>query len=219
MMRDRPTHALGAALCCALALAPLTGCGSSKPTPPPPSGSSSGGELGPAGRAPVREGRAVVAGDRRVVLVHLPDREKIDVVYWHDGAYDPAAMAAINHLMRDHNTGEEHAIAPELIDFMAGLIARVGLPSSTEVDITSGYRSPATNAALAKVNHNAARESYHMRGEAADIHIPALPGKAIAEIAKTMQWGGAAFYDGSGHTHVDTGPVRTWATGSKAKSR
>lgn len=194
----------------ALALAPggLTGCAGHHAAPPPPAASAA---------PPSREGRAVVDGDRRIVLVHLPDHERLDIVYWHDGVYDPVAMAAINHLMRDHNTGEEHEIAPALIDFMVGLLARVSLPNSTEVDILSGYRSPATNAALVKVNRHAARDSYHMRGEAADIRIPALPGNAIGEIAKTMQWGGAAFYDGSGHTHVDTGPVRTWSTGGKAR--
>jgi uncharacterized protein YcbK (DUF882 family) len=33
----------------------------------------------------------------------------------------------------------------------------------------------------------------------------------MAEVAKTMQRGGVAYYPKSGHIHVDTGAVRTWA--------
>ncbi|MEA1649691.1 DUF882 domain-containing protein [Nitrospirillum sp. BR 11164] len=194
--RARFTRA--ASLSLMLAMVAACGGGAPKPFPVPPAEA----DLPPANTAAIR----------RVVLVHPPSKEKVDVIYWHDGAYDGHAMAEVAHIMRDRHTGETHDIDPALMDFISGVILRSSLPPTTQVDILSGYRSPETNAALVKVNRNAARESFHMQGRAADIRIPALKGDAITEIAKTMQRGGAAFYDGSGHTHVDTGPVRTWAT-------
>jgi len=149
---------------------------------------------------------------RRVVLVHPPSGERVDVVYHHSGRYDPAAMREIGRLLRDRNTGETVPIDPLLMDFLFDLISRTGLPPSTEVHISSGYRSPQSNARLVSQNAGAARESFHMQGKAIDFRIPILPGAALAEIAKTMQRGGAAFYPSSGHTHIDTGPVRTWRT-------
>ncbi|WP_162305844.1 YcbK family protein [Oleisolibacter albus] len=149
---------------------------------------------------------------RRVVLVHPQSKERADVVYYHNGGYDPRAMETIDLLLRDRSTGETTRTDPLLMDFVFDLLYRTGLPSSTEVLISSGYRSPQTNAKLVSQNGNAARESFHMQGKAIDFKVPILPGAALAEIAKTMQRGGAAYYPTTGHTHIDTGPVRTWKT-------
>ncbi|ACJ00293.1 YcbK family protein [Rhodospirillum centenum] len=175
------------------ALALLSGCAARPPEPPPP-------ELPP------------LPGLRRVVLVHRQSGERADVIYFHNGGYDPRAMESVNLLLRDRNTGEKAPIDPALMDFLFDLFYRTGLPPTTEVQVLSGYRSPQTNAKLVKANSQAARESFHMQGKALDFRVPALPGPALAEIAKTMQRGGAAFYPGTGHIHIDTGPVRTWKT-------
>ncbi|HYE50620.1 MAG TPA: DUF882 domain-containing protein [Azospirillaceae bacterium] len=149
---------------------------------------------------------------RRIVLVHQPSGERADVVYWHNGAYDPRAMEKVSLLLRDRTAGKIGAIDPLLLDFLFDLLYRTGLPPTTEIHVYSGYRAPETNAKLVKANPQAARESFHMQGKAVDVKVPILPGAAIAEIAKTMQRGGAAYYPSTGHTHVDTGPVRTWRT-------
>ena len=150
--------------------------------------------------------------NRRIVLVHPASKERVDVVYWHHGRYDANAMESIARLARDRSTGQIHPIDPQVIDFLFDLLSRSGLPSSTEIHVVSGFRSPTTNAALVKENEQAARQSLHLEGKALDVKIPLLPGAAIGEIAKTMQRGGAAFYPSDGHTHVDTGAVRTWKT-------
>lgn len=150
--------------------------------------------------------------NRRIVLVHPPTKERLDVIYWHHGRYDAAAMDSIARLARDRTTGQSHPIDPQVIDFLFDLLSRAGLPSSTEIHVISGYRSPVTNAALVKAGEQAGRQSLHLEGKALDVKIPLLPGAAIGEIAKTMQRGGAAFYPSDGHTHVDTGAVRTWKT-------
>ena len=149
---------------------------------------------------------------RRVVLVHAASGEKADVVYHFNGTYDARALDKISRLLRDQHTGQIAPVDPELLDFVYDMLHRTGLPPSTEVHVTSGYRSPETNAKLVKTNRQAARESFHIRGQAIDFHVPSLPGGTLAEIAKTMQRGGVAFYPSSGHIHLDTGPVRTWKT-------
>lgn len=149
---------------------------------------------------------------RRIVLSHPRSKELVDVIYFHNGSYDKDAMAKINHLLRDRRTGEVGRIDPLLMDFMFDLLLRTGLPPTTVVEVTDGFRSAGTNADLIKVNSNAARESYHLSGRAMDFKVPLLPGAALGEIAKTMQRGGAAYYPSTGHTHIDTGPNRTWKT-------
>ncbi len=149
---------------------------------------------------------------RRVVLTYPRSKEMVDVIYFHNGDYDRDAMVKINHLLRDRRTGEERPIDPLLMDFLFDLLMRTGLPPTTVVEVTDGFRSAGTNADLVKVNGNAARESYHLQGKAMDFRVPLLPGPALGEIAKTMQRGGSAYYPSTGHTHIDTGPNRTWRT-------
>ncbi len=149
---------------------------------------------------------------RRIVLAHVKSGEMVDVIYFHNDTYDPRAMQQIDHLLRDRRTGQVGRIDPLLMDFMFDLLQRTGLPPTTVVQVTDGFRSPGTNTDLMRNNPNAARESYHLQGRAMDFKVPLLPGAALGEIAKTMQRGGAAFYPTTGHTHIDTGPNRTWKT-------
>ena len=149
---------------------------------------------------------------RRIVLFHAKSGERLDLIYFHHNGYDARAMQKIDLLLRDRQTGQAGRIDPLLMDFMYDLLQRTGLPPSTEVQVTDGFRSPGTNIELVRDNPNAARESYHLQGRAMDFKVPLLPGSALGEIAKTMQRGGAAYYPSTGHTHIDTGPNRTWKT-------
>jgi len=134
----------------------------------------------------------------------------VSVTYVRNYRYNSAALDQINHIFRDRHNNEETDIDPQLLDFIADLRDRVGLPETVTFDILSGYRSPETNAKLARSNRYVARESWHMKGKAVDLRVPFVTGKAMAEIAKTMQRGGVAFYPKSGHVHIDMGGVRTW---------
>ncbi len=151
-------------------------------------------------------------GDRpRSVTLHHPGSgETVSVTYWRPGGYDPAALDAIAHLFRDRRTGEVLPVDPALVDLLVELRQRSGASPDAPVHITSGYRSPVTNAALARASSNVAENSYHLRGQAADIHIPGVTPRRLAEEAATLQRGGYALYAHTGHVHVDTGPVRTW---------
>lgn len=154
---------------------------------------------------------------RRLVLVHSPTRERLDTVYYHSGRYDQRAMDRVRMLLRDRRVNQSFQIDPLLMDFMFDLLLRTGLPPTTEVTVLSGYRSPETNAQLIKDGRPAARESFHTMGKALDFRLESLPGAALSEIAQTMQRGGAAYYPLTNHTHIDTGPVRTWRTPGRSR--
>jgi uncharacterized protein YcbK (DUF882 family) len=147
---------------------------------------------------------------RQIILSYPYTHEKLDVVYFHDGNYDVGAMKKIDILMRDRHANVVGDIDPELIDYLVDIRTRLGLPPTVVSQILSGYRTPETNAHLAVTNGNVAKESLHMHGWAVDFRIDNVNGKAICEIAKTMQRGGVAYYPEDNHLHVDLGNIRTW---------
>jgi len=147
---------------------------------------------------------------RRIVLIYPYTQEKLDLVYYHNGAYDTRAMEKIEYLMRDRHANVVGSIDPELIDYMVDIRKRLGLPPEAPFQVLSGYRTPETNAHLAVSNANVAKESLHMHGWAVDFRIDGVNGSAICEIAKTMQRGGVAYYPKDNHVHVDLGNIRTW---------
>jgi len=149
---------------------------------------------------------------RSIVLFHPSSGERLNLTYFVKGQYDPKAMQKINNMFRDRRANKTIKIDPELIDYLVDIRARLGLPSSAVFEILSGYRALATNEKLRKKNGQVAKGSYHMRGWAVDFRIKGVNGKAVAEIAKTMQRGGVSYYPSSNHVHVDLGKIRSWAT-------
>lgn len=149
-------------------------------------------------------------GEQSIRLWHKPSNERLAVTYRIGGRYDAGAFAEIDRLFRDRHTGKEYAIDPALIDVIAGMRDKMMMDPETEIELTSGYRSPGSNDALRRTNRNAARNSYHTKGQAADIRMPGMIPSVLELVAKTMQRGGVALYPDSGHVHVDVGPVRGW---------
>jgi hypothetical protein len=98
------------------------------------------------------------------------------------------------------------AIDPTLLDFMTDVLAKTGAGEAT---LLSGYRSPETNAKLAKTQFGVAEKSHHIEGRAIDFFIAQRLGDA-AEIARRMGRGGVGWYPGSRFIHLDTGAPRFW---------
>ncbi|WP_451971981.1 YcbK family protein [Azospirillum endophyticum] len=168
-------------------------------------------QLGGCATTPPPESAKLDGGPRSVILHHPASGETASVTYWRPGdGYDPAAMRQVSVLFRDRRSDEVIPVDPALIDMLAELRQRVGALPESPIRITSGYRSGATNASLARTNPNVAENSYHMRGQAADFSIAGIPPSRLAEEAAAMQRGGYAMYAHTGHVHVDTGPFRTW---------
>jgi uncharacterized protein YcbK (DUF882 family) len=149
---------------------------------------------------------------RSIILSYPQAHERLNLTYYKNGGYDPDAMRAIDKLFRDRHVDKVGKIDPELIDYMVDIRTRLGLPPTVVFEILSGYRASETNEKLRSSNGQVAKESLHMHGWAVDFRIKNVNGKAIAEIAKTMQRGGVSFYPSSNHVHVDLGNIRTWAT-------
>ena len=136
--------------------------------------------------------------------------EKFQGVYRIGSYYVPSAFRKINRVLRDHRTGDIHPIDPELIDTLARIQRDCGCSQSLE--ILSGYRSPKTNNMLRKSSSAVAKNSYHLKGQAADIRVPGSSTSKVRNTARALRVGGVGYYPSSGFVHVDTGDVRTWTS-------
>lgn len=148
------------------------------------------------------------SGARRLSFVNTHTGDTFSDAYWEAGSYVPDAMAAINQVMRDHRSGEAHAIDPRLLDQLHTLKGLVG--ASAPYQIISGYRSPATNAALHEQSSGVATRSLHMDGRAIDIRVRGVDLPRLRDAALGMQAGGVGYYEASDFIHIDTGRVRRW---------
>jgi uncharacterized protein YcbK (DUF882 family) len=149
------------------------------------------------------------AGDvRRLHMYSGRTGESINLIYWIEGDYIAESMAEINYFFRDWRSNQTISIDTRTIDIIA---ATHNMLDGTEpYTLLSGYRSPATNAMLRTQSSGVARNSLHMRGQAADLR---LSGRAVGQIASAAQAcaaGGVGRYFGSNFVHMDCGDVRTW---------
>ena len=134
--------------------------------------------------------------------------ETLEAVYCVKGRYCPETLLRINHILRDHRTGEIAPIDPELLDLLHALARKVG--SRSPFHVISGYRSPATNAKLRGRSRNVATNSLHMEGKAVDICLPDRDLRSLRQAALDLSRGGVGFYPGPNFVHVDVGRVRFW---------
>src|SRR5580704_18138345 len=85
-------------------------------------------------------------GLRTLAFHNLHTDERLHVDYWRDGKYDRAALGKIDHVLRDHYSGDVHPMDVRLMDLLHDLQDKLGNHGSIEV--ISGYRSPKTNMRL-----------------------------------------------------------------------
>ena len=149
--------------------------------------------------------------ERFVQLVNAHTNESLDAVYWRDGAYIPDTMHRINRVLRDHLSGDVHTMDPRLIDLLGELRRTMGV--SEPFSVISGYRSPRTNAWMARTERGVAAHSLHIKGQAADIELPGYDISTLHNTALAMAEGGVGYYPRSGFVHVDTGKPREWEFG------
>ncbi len=147
-------------------------------------------------------------GVRAISMHNLHTDEKLHVTYWKDGKYDRAAWAKINHILRDHYSGDSCAMNLRLMDLLYDLQRQVN--NDKPVEIISGYRSPKTNMMLARASDGVAKNSYHTRGMAMDIRMNGTSLPKIHNTALKMRRGGVGYYPDSQFVHIDVGPMRMW---------
>jgi uncharacterized protein YcbK (DUF882 family) len=160
------------------------------------------------GQRPYGWDRARISIERALSFRHRHTGETLKAVYYADGRYVPGALREINFLFRDFRNDEVKEIDPALLDLLHSL--RIQLESDRSYEVFSAYRSPETNAMLARETRGVARNSLHMQGMAIDIGVAGYRPTDIARVAWSMQRGGVGFYGRSNFVHVDVGPVRSW---------
>jgi uncharacterized protein YcbK (DUF882 family) len=149
------------------------------------------------------------AGDVRVISLSNPRTgEKLRSVYWVEGQYIPEVMAEIDHIMRDWRLDQKRRIEPAVIDIMAATHRL--LDTREPFTLFSGYRSPQTNQMLRSRSRGVARDSFHIKGMAADLHLDSRSVRQVASAAQSLGVGGVGRYSRSNFVHMDCGPQRSW---------
>ena len=145
---------------------------------------------------------------RSLALTNLHTREALETCYFDGAEYVSKELRRINHLCRDFRRNEVHPMDKRLFDHISQIQTELGVES--EVQIISGYRSPATNEALRSRSDGVAKKSYHMLGQALDFRLDGVELKRVRDIARELDFGGVGYYPHSNFVHIDTGPVRYW---------
>jgi len=179
---------------------------------PPEKGSFGGSatETGPPGGGGLVDGDEDYSGEvpddgpgmRRLVMRNGRTGETYDREFVQNGEFVQEALQEFNRFARDWRQNEEKAMDPQLINLIWRIWRAIG--TDTPFNLNSGYRSPKTNASLS----GAAKQSFHMRGKAADLSNPSVSPSNVHKAAMASWVGGVGRYDT--FTHVDTGTTRRW---------
>ena len=145
---------------------------------------------------------------KNLAFYNTHTRERLHICYCRNGKYDIKALSKINHILRDHRSGEVKAIDPQLLDLLHALSHKTN--PQHPFHVISGYRSPATNKKLRKNSSSVATRSLHTQGKAIDIRIPGFKTRQLRNVARKLKTGGVGYYPQSDFVHVDVGRVRYW---------
>lgn len=145
---------------------------------------------------------------RFLAFDNLHTGETTKLIYWEKGRYIKGALAEINHILRDHRNNEVARIDTALLDQLFVLHSKLG--SRAPFQVISGYRSPASNAAMHANSGGVAKHSMHIEGKAIDIRLQDAQLIHVRNAALAMNSGGVGYYPQSQFVHVDTGRVRHW---------
>jgi uncharacterized protein YcbK (DUF882 family) len=143
---------------------------------------------------------------RRLRLVNPHTGETFDGAYRDDHGPIARVVQELCVFLRDFHCGAVTQMDVGVFDFLADILDAVG---ETRATILSAYRTPETNAMLARTMFGVAENSQHMYGRALDIALAAKLPEAMAA-ARAIRRGGVGWYPHSGFIHIDTGPVRNW---------
>ena len=157
---------------------------------------------------PVDWRKSLLDQDRNLELYRPSTKERFKFCYWHkDSGFDRDAYLRAVWILRDAEYDRQKFIDPSLLDSLwltQEWLRREG--RNPEIEIYSGYRCPEHNFRL----EAAAKQSLHMNGQAADIHVPGVSTRLLAAMSMVIGAGGVGIYLDKGFVHMDTGRIRTW---------
>jgi uncharacterized protein YcbK (DUF882 family) len=162
------------------ALAPSRALAASMPAPAP--------RPAPSRVLPPVDGLA--PGWLRVQALHLGESLRVRP-FGEDGTADPAAFAALSHLMRCRITGREVDIDQRLIRVLAQISAAYDRP----IQLVSGHRQPHVI--------GTSSTSQHTLGKAADIRVAGVAVQDLRDLAIKLGARGVGLYPEKGFVHVD----------------
>ena len=149
------------------------------------------------------------AGDiRRLKMYSRRTGESLDVIYWIEGDYIKDALTEVNWFMRDWRRDRSRAIDTRTVDIIAATQQLLDTP--TPFLMLSGYRTAETNALLRKRSRGVAKNSLHMKGQAADLRMQGKSVRQVARAAASCAAGGVGRYSRSNFVHIDCGEKRLW---------
>lgn len=148
------------------------------------------------------------APERSLVLLNTHTGESLSAAYCSGGRYCPEVLARLNHLLRDHRSGETGVIDPALFDVLHEVALRAG--REPRFQVISGYRSSASNESLRALSSGVARNSLHLQGKAIDVRLAGTDCAKLRDLALNMAAGGVGYYRKSDFVHLDTGRFRSW---------
>ncbi len=154
---------------------------------------------------------AVAQGATRTLTIyHAHTKEQETVTFKRFGSYDSAGLQKLNWLLRDWRQDEPTRMDPALFDILWEVQRAAG--STGPIHVVSAYRSPGTNAMLARRSRGVAKNSQHMSGRAMDFSIPDVSIATVRDIGLRLQAGGVGYYPNANNpwVHLDTGGVRHW---------
>jgi uncharacterized protein YcbK (DUF882 family) len=149
---------------------------------------------------------APLAAPRHLKLKNVNTGETFDGSYRDGSGPIPAALEDLVQLLRDHHANKTGPLDIAALDFLADVMTATGQGSAL---ILSAYRTPETNAILARTRFGVAEKSQHMYGRALDVSFDRRLADA-RNAARLMRRGGVGWYPSSHFIHIDTGPMRNW---------
>jgi uncharacterized protein YcbK (DUF882 family) len=151
----------------------------------------------------------IANGDTRTLsFFHTHSKESLTVTFKVNGRYDEAALAKINHFLRDWRNHQQTKMNPHLFDILWEVNRDTG--GKEPIQIISAYRSPETNSMLRSRSSGVAKFSQHIQGNAIDFRIPGVSLADLRAAGLRLQRGGVGFYPGSDFVHMDTSTIRHW---------
>ena len=147
--------------------------------------------------------------EQSIHMNNLHTGETLKTCYFDGKEYVESELLKIDHLCRDFRQNEAFPIDRQLLTQLQAIQAVLGV--KTEVQIISGYRSPATNELLRSKSGEVAKKSFHMQGKAIDFRLAGVKLRDVRKAAISLKAGGVGYYPESNFVHIDSGPVRQWS--------
>lgn len=145
---------------------------------------------------------------RKISMKNQRTGESLTTIYWLEGHYIKPALDEINYFMRDWRQNSVLNMDRRNIDLLAA--AHNLLETEEPFLLLSGYRTSRTNRMLRSRSRRVAKDSYHVKGMAADIRLGSRSVGQIARAGVACRAGGVGRYSGANFVHLDSGPIRTW---------